>query len=70
VAEVAPLSPAQLGGLREADVILSVQGQAVRSVDEVTRALSALPEGRTARLVVWRFEDGQGEEILIQIRKR
>jgi S1-C subfamily serine protease len=67
---VTPLGPAQQGGLAEGDVILSVQGQVVRSVEEVTRALNAIPAGRTARLIVWRFEGGQGQEMLVQIRKR
>jgi serine protease Do len=39
-------------------------------VDEVTRALAAVPAGRTARVVVWRLENGQGMEMLVQIRKR
>jgi len=70
VTDLTPLGPAQQGGLAEGDVILSVQGQPVRSVEDVTRALGGIPAGRTARIIVWRFEAGQGQEMLVQIRKR
>ena len=71
VTEVTPYGPAHQGGIQQNDVILVVQGQTVRSVDEVTRALAAVPAGRTARVVVWRLEPAQGgQEVLIQIRKR
>lgn len=66
VTSVRPLSPAALGGLEENDVILSVQGQTVRNVNEVTAALDQLPAGRTARIIVWR----DGQEQLLQVRKR
>ena len=71
VTDVTPLGPAFQAGLSEGDVILTVQGQEVRSVEEVTKALSAVAAGRTARLVVWHSENGQpGQETLVQIRKR
>jgi serine protease Do len=70
VTDVEPFGPAAQGGVTPGDVILSIQGQPVHSVDEVTRGLAAVPAGRTARLVVWRFANGQGVETLVQIRKR
>ena len=69
VTDVTAFGPAS-GQLLPRDVILSVQGVAVRSVDEVQRALDAVPAGRNARLVVWRVENRQGNEVLVIIRKK
>jgi len=70
VAEIEPLSPAAQSGIAEGDVIVTVQGQETRTLDAVAAALDAIPSGRTARLVVWRFANGSGELQLVQIRKR
>jgi serine protease Do len=70
VTEVTPFGPAAQAGLTRGDVILSVMGQDVRSVDDATAALDRIQNGRTARIIVWRFERGQGQEVLVQIRKR
>jgi serine protease Do len=70
VTDVAPYSVAAESGVLEGDVILSVQGTAVSSVDQVTAALEAVPAGRTARVVVWRSENGRGTEVLLLMRKR
>jgi serine protease Do len=66
VTDVEPFGIAANGNILPEDVILAVQGQAVRSADEVTEAISRLPTGRTARILVWRG----GREVLAQIRKR
>jgi serine protease Do len=68
VEEVTPYSPAS-GNLVRGDVILSVNGTEARSVEEVGAALDAVPSGRTARLIVWRQQNG-GQEQLVLIRKR
>ena len=70
VSQVTPYTPAGQAGLAPGDVVLSVQGEAVRSVGDVTRLLTAVPSGVTARVVVWRVVGGQGQEQLILIRKR
>jgi len=70
VTDVTPYGPASQAGIREGDVILAVQGQAVNSVQDVAGALSSVQAGRTARLVIWRVDGGQGQEVLVQIRKR
>ncbi len=70
VAEVEPFSPAASSGIAVGDVILSVQGQETRTQDAVGAALDAIPTGRTARIVVWRFVNGSGQTLLVQIRKR
>jgi serine protease Do len=70
VSDVTPYTPAGQAGLAPGDVILSVQGDAVRNVEDVTRLLTAVPSGVTARVVVWRVVRGQGGEHLVLIRKR
>ena len=55
-----------IGGiLREGDVVLSVNGQAVSSAAEAGRELQKIAAGRIARLLVWR---GDGE-VFVTIRK-
>jgi serine protease Do len=76
VTDVTPFGPAQQAGLGRGDVIMSVMGQDVSSVDEATAALDRIQNGRTARIIVWRFtpgrgqSPGEGQEVLVQIRKR
>ena len=71
VTEVNPVGPAAQAGVQPGDVLLSVQGQSVRSVEDVTRALAAVPDGRTARVVLWGARRGSSpQEVLVQIRKR
>jgi serine protease Do len=71
VADITPFSPAAQAGLAPNDVILSVQGDAVRSVAEVTKTLNGVPSGVTARVVVWRVIRGQGgQEQLVLLRRK
>jgi serine protease Do len=70
VTQITPFSPAAQGGLLVGDVILSVQGENVRSVGDITRAIEAVDDGLTVRLVVWREVRGQPQEQLVMIRKR
>ena len=66
VASVTPFGPAAEAGLRPGDVILSVQNQPVSSVEEVTKALSAIRAGQTVRIIVWQ----EGGEVLVPLRRR
>jgi serine protease Do len=70
VSQVTPFTPAGEAGLAPGDVILSVQGEAVRNVGDATRLLTAVPSGVRARVVVWSVIRGQGQERLVLIRKR
>lgn len=54
VADVDPGSAAYRGGIAPGDIILRINGKDVASVDDVTKALNAVPSGDTARIVVWR----------------
>jgi serine protease Do len=66
VSQVDRNGPAAQGGLIPGDVILTVQGTEVKTISDVTAALSKIAAGGTARLVVWRG----GRETLALVRKR
>ena len=65
VSDVDPAGAAARGGIAPGDVITEINGQKVTSLDQVTKALSALGD-RTARIVVFR----DGKEALALVRKR
>jgi serine protease Do len=65
VVDTTPFGPAA-GVLTADDVILSIQGQAVSTPEELKAVIDGLPAGRTARLIVWR----EGAEELVLVRKR
>jgi serine protease Do len=66
VANVTPFGPASQAGLNEGDVLLSIQGDPVRTAAQAASALDSIAVGRLARIVVWR----DGQEQLVQVRKR
>jgi serine protease Do len=70
VSTIVPYGPAAQAGIEVGDVILSVMGSPVRNPADLTSALGRLPAGRVARMILWRAADGEGEEVLVQIRKR
>jgi S1-C subfamily serine protease len=70
VTNVTPFGPAAQADIRKGDVILSIMGAPVNSTDDVESALARIGAGRMGRLIVWRISDGQGEQVLVQIRKR
>jgi serine protease Do len=65
VSDVDPAGAAARGGIVPGDVITEINGQKVTSLDQVTKALTALGD-RTARIVVFR----DGREVLALVRKR
>jgi serine protease Do len=66
VSDVDAGGAAQQAGIQPGDVILQINGQTVSSVDQVGKALDAVPAGRTARIIVFRG----GREVLTLVRKR
>ena len=65
VSDVDPAGAAARGGILPRDVITEINGQKVTTLDQVTKALTALGD-RTARIVVFR----DGREVLALVRKR
>ena len=55
--QVAAGSPAAQAGLKEGDVIVSIGGKDVASVDEFTRVLYTSKIGQPLEMVIWRGND-------------
>jgi serine protease Do len=61
VEDVRPDSPAARAGLRRADVIVTFDGEQVRSVRQFTRLVQETPSGRSVKATIVR--DGQRSDI-------
>jgi len=59
-------SPAWDGGIREGDVIVSVNRETVRGLDEYRKAVSRLPRGRPAFALVCR----EGAQLYVALKYR
>src|SRR5262245_29069715 len=66
VSDVDQGGAAAISGIRQFDVITEINGQAVASVNDTSKALDSIASGRTARIVVYRG----GREVLVQVRKQ
>ncbi|MCC7007301.1 MAG: trypsin-like peptidase domain-containing protein [Acidobacteria bacterium] len=68
VQDVSPDSPPDAAGLRAYDVIVGVDGQVIRSDEDLIRYVSSRPPGTLAALDVWR--DGQTRTVHVKLRDR
>jgi serine protease Do len=68
VTEVDPNGPSA-GSLRQGDVLLSVNGQKISNASEAGRELQKVPQGRIARILVWRQSPGGDSEVFVTVRK-
>ncbi|HEX7793904.1 MAG TPA: trypsin-like peptidase domain-containing protein [Vicinamibacterales bacterium] len=57
------------GALRQGDVILSVNGQKISNASEAGRELQKVPQGRIARILVWRNSPAGDSEVFVTVRK-
>ncbi len=64
VVSMIPDSPAARGGLREGDLIVAINDQAVGSVDDIHRFLGEWPVGRSVKLTVLRLQERLDIEII------
>ncbi|TAJ42096.1 MAG: DegQ family serine endoprotease [Reyranella sp.] len=65
VAMVQPDSPALAAGIKSGDVIVSVDGKNVDGIKELTRMISAMKPGTSAKLGVWR--DGKDMTVTAKV---
>jgi len=68
VAFVTPGSPAQLAGLREGDVIISLDKQAVAGVDDLHRLLTETKVGSSSQIVILRGTEKREHYVIPQER--
>jgi serine protease Do len=68
VTSVAADSPAAKAGIKEGDVVLEYNGEAVESVAQLTRMVEETPPDRQVKIVVWR--NGGTQTLTATIGKR
>ena len=68
IGDVLPGNPAAKAGMLPGDVVLSVNGAAVSSSNDLLRKIAALKPGDTASLVVWR--NGGKQTVTVTIGER
>jgi serine protease Do len=69
VKNVTPDSPAAKAGVKENDVVIEYNGQAVQGVEQFQRLVRETPLGRQAKLVVWRGGATQNLSATLEARK-
>src|SRR5689334_5940085 len=67
IEEVRPDSPAERAGVKRSDVIVTFDGERVRSVRQFTRLVQETPPGRTVKATLLR--DGQQRDVEITPRE-
>jgi serine protease Do len=65
ITDVDPDGPAAQSGIKQGDVILSVNRKAVSNAADAARELQAVPSGRIAQILLWR----QDAEIFLTVKK-
>jgi S1-C subfamily serine protease len=65
VESVYPETPAALAGLKTGDVVLQVEGVAIRNENHLINLISALPPGQRVRLHVWRNRNRMTLEAVV-----
>jgi serine protease Do len=65
ISDVDPDGPAAQSGVRQGDVILSVNRKAVSNAADAARELQAVPSGRIAQILLWRGD----AEIFVTVKK-
>jgi Do/DeqQ family serine protease len=65
VARVVPRSAAALAGLKRGDVVIAVNGEAIRSLADFKNVLSFLPEGASVQMTVLR--QGRQREMIAKL---
>jgi serine protease Do len=64
IGDVLPDSPAEKAGLKSGDIVVEYQGKAMKSADQLRKAVAATPPDTNAKVTVFRG----GEKITIDVR--
>jgi serine protease Do len=67
VHEVVPDSPAQKGGLKAGDVIVEVDGTAVKEVTQLQRSISGFKPGQNVKMKVVSYNDKKSRNLSVKI---
>jgi serine protease Do len=67
VAKVEPNTPAESAGVKAGDLILSYNGEQIKDLRDLTRAVADTDPGKDAKIEIWR--DGKEETLTAQIAK-
>ncbi len=67
VSEVLPDSPAEKGGIKAGDVIVSFDGKDIKEMNDLPRIVAATPEGKKVLLIL--FREGKEETLSILVEK-
>ncbi len=67
VSEVVKGSPAERGGIRRGDVILSFDGQLIDERNDLPKIVAVTPVGKTVKTLV--FRDGKERELKVEVGK-
>ncbi|MBL8780339.1 MAG: trypsin-like peptidase domain-containing protein [Alphaproteobacteria bacterium] len=68
VTDVIPGSPAEKAGIKRGDVVLKINGTAVKDNRDLSRRIAALQAGQTATFTIWR--DSKTLTISVTVAKR
>src|SRR6185437_5728488 len=63
ISEVDPGTPGAKAGLKQGDIILSINGTAITSADQLRALTSQMPPGTKANLEIWR--DGKSQQVTL-----
>ena len=64
---VEPDGPAEKGGIKQGDIVTSIDGKAVKSVNELRNIVAGISPGKETRLEV--FRDGKKENLVVVIKE-
>jgi serine protease Do len=67
VSEVLPESPAEKGGVKSGDIIVSFDGKEIKEMNDLPRTVAATPSGKSAKVKVVR--DGKEESLAVVVEK-
>ena len=66
IAQVVPGSPAEEAGLEPGDIVVSIDGEEVAAVEELTKILHSAEIGQVITIAFWRGEEQMTTEVTLQ----